>query len=110
MGRNDGSQLAGFQFQPAEIVNVGMIFYLAYYSRKPKQSLNELKPPVFIIALCSLAILFQPKVAGCDLVDHLSRIMITTVQLPVRYILLVFADCSVLLAPLGGIYLFTRAK
>lgn len=95
--------IAGFQFQPAEIVNVGMIFYLAYYFRKPKQSLNELKKPFFIIALCSLLILFQPKVAGAILLIILAAIMITTVQLPVRYILLFFAGLFSFLLLLGGI-------
>ncbi len=47
--------IAGIQFQPSEIVNVGMVLYLAHYFQTAK-TLQEMKRPLFVLFLCCVLI------------------------------------------------------
>ncbi|MGM9903065.1 hypothetical protein A5844_000403 [Enterococcus sp. 10A9_DIV0425] len=95
--------LLGFQFQPAEIVNVGLILYFAYYFRKYRSVSSELKKPILITSVCFLLILFQPKVAGAILLLLLATVMITSIQLPVRNMIVFFLGLIGLLLITGGV-------
>ena len=95
----------GFQFQPSEIVNVGMILYLANYF-KEKRPFHDLKQPMILLFLCCGLILMQPKVAGVMILLFLAFIMITTVQVPVKVTLFLFVGLIFSLFLLGAAILF----
>lgn len=97
--------IAGLQFQPSEIVNVGMILYLAHFFQEPKASLRDMRKPLGLLLICCLLILFQPKVAGVFILLFLAFIMITTVQVPVKITALLFGALVVSIALVGGLIL-----
>lgn len=97
--------IAGLQFQPSEIVNVGMILYLAHVFKEPKSSFQEIKKPLGLLLVCCLLILFQPKVAGVFILLFLAFIMITTVQVPVKLTALLFVILLFVLVMTGGLIL-----
>ncbi|WP_461203442.1 FtsW/RodA/SpoVE family cell cycle protein [Enterococcus sp. N342-3-1-2] len=97
--------IAGLQFQPSEIVNVGMILYLAHFFKAPKASLQEMKKPFVLLVVCCLLILFQPKVAGVFILLFLAFMMITTVQVPVKVTALLFGGLVLMMGCVGGLIL-----
>jgi len=82
--------ILGVQFQPSEIVNVGMIMYLANYFKDGATSFRAMKRPLFLITFCSILILIQPKVAGVMILLFLVFIIITTMQVPIKITALLF--------------------
>ncbi|MGG5357726.1 MULTISPECIES: FtsW/RodA/SpoVE family cell cycle protein [unclassified Enterococcus] len=82
--------ILGIQFQPSEIVNVGLILYLAYYFRYRRGTLKELKKPLFLLGICCLLIFLQPKVAGVFLILVLALTMIATAESPFWLTLIFF--------------------
>lgn len=82
--------ILGFQFQPSEITNLAVILYLAYYLRKSDVSIEQLKKPLILVAICILLILFQPKVAGALLLFILAAVIFTTAKVPIKLTGLIF--------------------
>lgn len=98
--------IVGIQFQPSEIVNVGMVLYLAHYFQSAKTTLQEMKRPLFVLFLCCVLILIQPKVAGVMILLFLAFIMITTVQVPVKLTALLFGGLLISLFLVAMLILF----
>ncbi|MGO3608253.1 MAG: FtsW/RodA/SpoVE family cell cycle protein [Enterococcus sp.] len=97
--------LFGIQFQPSEVTNVALIFYLAYFFRK-KRSRHELITPSVLVFLTGLLILLQPKVTGAIILWIVALVIITTAQLPYQLTVILFLAIFLGIALVGGIILF----
>ena len=57
-------KILGFSFQPSEFLKIALIFYMADYLERKKDSLNDIKqtvlPALFVLGLSSALILKQP--------------------------------------------------
>ncbi len=98
--------IVGIQFQPSEIVNVGMVLYLAHYFQTAKTTLQEMKRPLLVLFLCCVLILIQPKVAGVMILLFLAFVMITTVQVPVKLTALLFGGLLISLFLIAMLIIF----
>lgn len=97
--------IMGIQFQPSDVTNVALIFYLAYFFRKERTT-RELVAPCSIVFISSLLVLFQPKVTGAIMIWLIALVIISTAQFPYQLTILIFLALVLGAVAAGGLILF----
>jgi cell division protein FtsW len=101
--------LFGQSFQPSELVKLALVVYLAAIFSKKQQRINDpvnaLLPPLLVVMLFVVLIYLQNDFSTAFFVLLLSLSMFLVAQVRILY----FALLCLLVLPLGGILLFTKA-
>ncbi|MGM0213788.1 FtsW/RodA/SpoVE family cell cycle protein [Enterococcus sp. AZ109] len=95
----------GIQFQPSELANIALIFYLSYYFRNPLQTKQELRAPIFVTLFLMLLILVQPKVAGAVLILVIAGVLFWSSAIAVDIGLILGVGAVILMSAVSGIVL-----
>lgn len=82
--------LAGFSFQPSELLKIGLILYLAAFLTKKEAKKNSLKycyfPFLFIMAITSLVLLKQPDFGLTVTLLMTAFVMLFIAHIPLRFL------------------------
>lgn len=73
----------GIQFQPSELANMALIFYLSYYFRNPLQSKKELRAPIIVTLFLATLVFIQPKVTGALILLLVAGVLFWAAAIPV---------------------------
>ncbi|MBO1305235.1 FtsW/RodA/SpoVE family cell cycle protein [Enterococcus sp. 669A] len=95
----------GIQFQPSELANVALIFYLSYYFRHPLETKKELRAPIVVTLLLMTLILIQPKVAGAILILIIAGVLFWSSAISVDMGLLLGVAAFFLMIVTSGVVL-----
>lgn len=91
----------GIQFQPSELANIALIFYLSYYFRNPLQSKKELRAPIVVTLFLATLVFIQPKVTGALILLILAGVLFWAAAIPVD-VGLIFGFAAILAALLAS--------
>ena len=83
----------GFSFQPSEYLKLALIFYMADYLDRKRESLNDVKrtlfPALFILGLCVGLIFLQPDLGTAITVAFVTLIVFFAAGIRIRYLVTV---------------------
>ncbi|HAQ1979826.1 TPA: FtsW/RodA/SpoVE family cell cycle protein, partial [Enterococcus faecium] len=96
--------LFGIQFQPSELANLFLIFYLSWFFRDGNSSPKDLKKPFLITVGITFLILFQPKIAGALMILSIAWVIFWAAAVPFKkgiYLIVTFS--ALLIGAAGGV-------
>ncbi|EGP4987756.1 TPA: FtsW/RodA/SpoVE family cell cycle protein [Enterococcus faecium] len=96
--------LFGIQFQPSELANLFLIFYLSCFFRDGNNPPKDLKKPFLITVGITLLILFQPKIAGALMILSIAWVIFWAAAVPFKkgiYLIVTFS--ALLIGAAGGV-------
>lgn len=88
-------KIAGFSFQPSEILKITLIYYMADYLDRKRESLGDIKrtvlPALFVLGICAGLVLKQPDLGTAVTVAMVMLIMFFAAGFRISHMLSIVA-------------------
>lgn len=95
-------KVLGFSFQPSEFLKLALIFYMADYLQRKKDSLKDIKhtllPALFVLGASAGLILKQPDLGTAVTIALVTLIMFFAAGIDIKYLLVIVTGAVPMLA------------